>query len=406
MTRSESINAEGSLNLGGDSVTKKEADKTSKTDQGMAGASVTEKEADKTSKTDQGVFGLKAEGKYEKTAEDKAVTGSIGAGGDLRVRAGGDATLEGAELRAGNQTSVSAGRDLNLKAATDTSASTKFSGELSLGATSMNKSTLDEDGKATPAGAADMRSAGLGLSGDIAKGETRRGNVVQAGIGGAQLSAGRDLAMEGGSVKSGGDVALKAGGELTLGTATSTASSIGGSLNAGRKTTRNMVDTDKDTTMTKGGLSTRGGISETNEGTAINSGGQVRLQSGGATSMTNTTSNAKAGTTIAASKGVKTATVKDRNEVLKLGASKRSDTGGTPVATKPATPRTAARPTKADGPAQPADAATTATTGSKPPVIAATRKPATEKKKEVKHVRAQTRRQAPPKEPPPPVPVK
>ena len=138
--------------------------------------------------------------------------------------------------------------------------------------------------------------------------------------------------------------------------------------------------------MTKGGLSTRGGISETNEGTAINSGGQVRLQSGGATSMTNTTTNAKGGTVIAADKGVKTATVKDRNEVLKLGASKRSDTGGTPVAAAPT-------------PAQPA-----ADIAKKPKgyVIAPAPKVAAAKKKEVKPVRTQTRKPAAMKKPPPP----
>ena len=371
VSRSESISAEGSLNLGGASVQNK----------------------DKSAQTDVGMFALKAEGKYEKTADDKAVTASIGAGSDLRVRAGGDATLEGAELRAGNQASVSAGRDLNLKAATDKSDSTKFSGELSLGAMSTNKSTLDQDGKATPTDAADMRSAGLGLSGDIAKSESRRGNVVQAGAGGTQLAAGRDLAMEGGSVKSEGDVTVKAGGELSLATATSTASSIGGSLNAGRTTERNMVDTDKDTTMNKAGLSTRGGINEINEGTAINSGGQVRLASGGATSMTNTATNARAGTTVAAGKGVTSVTVKDRSEVLNLGASKRSDTGGTPVAAAPAKPWTAASPSTASDPALPA-----VTAKAQGPVIAATRKPASASKKEPgKPKLAHTRKPAQPK---------
>jgi hypothetical protein len=312
------------------------------------------------------------------------VTGALGAGVDLRVRAGGDATLEGSDLRAGNQTSVSAGRDLNLKAATDTAESTKFSGELALGAGSKTASTQGKDGQATPNNTADDRSAGLELSGDYAKSESRRGGAVQAGAGGAQLSAGRDLEMEGGRVKSGGDVALAAGGELKLGTATSTASSIGGSLQAGRESARNTVRTDKDSTESKLGASVRGGVNESNEGTAINSGGQVRLQSGGQTSMTNTTTNAARGTFTDAAKGVKTALKKDRNEVLNLGASKKTQSGGAPVAPAARLAWTGATPARAGEPA-----------AKKPqgPAIGDARKPAA-KKKAVKPVLAQGRKPA------------
>ena len=360
-SRSESLSAEGSLNLGGASA----------------------KDTDKKEQTDSSSFGLKAAGKYEKTADDKALTGAINTGGDLRVRAGGDATLEGTELRAGNQASVSAGRDLNLKAATDTSASMKFSGELALGAGSTTASTLGKDGQATPDNKTDTRSAGLELSGDYARGESRRGGAVQAGAGGAQLSAGRDLALEGGSVKSGGDVALAAGGDLRLGAATSTASSIGGSLQAGRESARNTVTTDKDATENKLGASVRGGVNESNEGTAITSGGQVRLQSGGQTSMTNTTTKAARGAVTDAAKGVTTTTRKDRNDVLNLGASKKTESGGTPVT--PVTP-----PAPAAAPARAAEPAVKKTPG---PVIGGARKQAA-KKKEVKPAPVQGRKPA------------
>ncbi len=192
--------------------------------------------------------------------------------------------------------------------------------------------------------------------------------------------------MEGGSVKSGGDVALAAGGELKLGTATSTASSIGGSLQAGRESARNTVTTDKDSTESKLGVSVRGGVNESNEGTAINSGGQVRLQSGGLTSMTNTTTKAARGAVTEAAKGVKTVTRKDRNEVLNLGVSKKTESGGTPAA--PAKPAwTAATPAKAVEPAA---------KKAPGPVIGGARKPAA-KKKEVKPMLAQARKPAAPK---------
>ena len=365
-SRSESLNVEGSVNLGGASA----------------------KDTDKKEQTDTGMFGLKAAGQFEKTADDKAVTGAIGAGADLRVRSGGDATLEGTDLRAGKQASLAAGRDLNLKAATDTAESTKFSGELGLGGSSTTTSTLGKDGQATPTNTADTRSAGLELSGDHAKSESRRGGVVQAGAEGAKLSAGRDLAMEGGSVKSGGDVGLAAGGDLNLKAATSTASSIGGSLQAGRESARNTVATDKDSTVSKLGAGVRGGINESNEGTAINSGGQVRLQSGGQTSMTNTGTNAARGTVIDAAKGVKKATVADRKEVLNLGVSKKTESGGTPVAPAAKPAWTAATPAKAGEPA---------IKKAQGPVIGGARKPAVAKKKDARPVLAQTRKPAAPK---------
>ena len=329
-SRSESLSAGGSLKLGAS----------------------TQKNVEKEKQTDVGKLGLSAEGKYEKSASDAAVAGNVGAGGNLRMRAGGDAVLEGSELRAGNATSVSAGRDLKLNAATDTAESTKFSGEIGLGASSKTVSTTAKDGATTPDNTADKRKGALDLSGDYAQSDSRRGVVVQAGTGGAQLGAGGDLAMQGGSVKSGGDVALTAAGDMRLDTATSTANSLGGSLIAAQVTSRNTVNTDKDMSGGKKGAGIQGGTNETNQGTAINSGGQVVLKSGGATSMTNTESTARRGVVTDAKKGVKTATVKDRNEVLNLGVSSKNSSAGAPLAketaTAPAAPSTS--------PAQPADA--------------------------------------------------
>ena len=315
ISRSETLSAEGSLNLG----------------------ATNEKSLEKGKQTNSSSFGFGLKGEYEKSDSDKAVTGGISAENDLRVRAGGDATLEGTDLRAGKQASVSADRDLRLQAATDSTETTKFSGEIALGAASNTVSTLGKDGSATPDNAARTRTGALDLSGDYEKSDSRRGATVQAGAGGATLAAGRDLGMQGGSVKSDGDVALTAGGNVNLDKATSTTNSIGGSLDAAQATTRNTVSTDKDESAGKKGAGIRGGINESHQGTAIVSGGQAVLKSGGATSMTNTETTAARGTVTQAGKGVTSATVKDRNDVLNLGASVKNSSKGAPLA-KPAAP--------------------------------------------------------------------
>lgn len=333
---SESLGAGGSLNLG----------------------AATQKNPEKQKQTDVGKLGFSAEGQYEKSASDKAVTGSVGAGGNVRMRAGGDAMLEGTELRAGNAASVSAGRDLKLNAATDTAETVKFSGEIGLGASSKTVSTMGKDGATTPDNTTDKRKGALELSGDYAQSESRRGAVVQAGTGGAQLAAGADLAMQGGSVKSGGDVALTAAGALRLETATSTANSLGGSLNAAQATSRNTVSTDKDASGGKKGAGIRGGIEEKNQGTSITSGGQAMLKSGGTTSMTNTESTAQRGVVTDAGKGVRTATVKDRSEVLNLGVSAKNSSTGAPLATGKGAGSATVKPSGAGSPARPSDAGT------------------------------------------------
>nr|WP_314623230.1 hemagglutinin repeat-containing protein [uncultured Noviherbaspirillum sp.] len=333
---SESLGAAGSLNLG----------------------AASQKDAEKQKQTDVGKAGFSAEGQYEKSASDKAVTGGVGAGGNVRMRAGGDAVLEGTEVRAGNAASVSAGRDLKLNAATDTAETMKFSGEIGLGASSKTVSTMGKDGATTPDNTTDKRKGALDLSGDYALSESRRGAAVQAGAGGAQLAAGKDLSMQGGSVKSGGDVALTAAGDLRLDTATSTSSSLGGSLSAAQLSRRNTVDTDKDVSGGKKGAGIRGGIDEKNQGTAITSGGQAVLRSGGTTSMTNTESTARQSVVTDAKKGVRTATVKDRSEVLNLGVSTKNSSTGAPLATGKGAGSATVKPSGAGSPAKPSDAGT------------------------------------------------
>jgi filamentous hemagglutinin len=345
---SESLGAGGSLNLG----------------------AATQKNVEKQKQTDVGKLGFSAEGQYEKSASDKAVTGGVGAGGNVRLRAGGDAVLEGTELRAGNAASVSTGRDLKLNAAADSAETVKFSGEIGLGASSKTVSTIGKDSATTPDNTTDKRKGALDLSGDYTQSESRRGVVVQAGNGGAQLAAGGDLAMQGGSVKSAGDVALTAAGDLRLETATSTANSLGGSLNAAQATSRNTVNTDKDVSGGKKGAGIRGGIDEKNQGTAITSGGQVVLKSGGATSMTNTESTGGRGVVTEAGKGVKTATVKDRSEVLNLGVASKNSSAGTPLAKGKEPAWVAAKPSGAGSPARPSAAGTGAAGA---PVIGAAR---------------------------------
>jgi hypothetical protein len=142
---------------------------------------------------------------------------------------------------------------------------------------------------------------------------------------------------------------------MRLETATSTTNSIGGSINAAQATTRNTVSTDKDEAEGKKGAGIRGGTNENHQGTAINSGGQVVLKSGGAATMTNTETTAARGVVTEAGKGVTTATVKDRNEVLNLGVSAKNSSAGAPLAKETAPAWTPASPSK-DSAAAPAGA--------------------------------------------------
>ncbi|MBK4736542.1 hemagglutinin repeat-containing protein [Noviherbaspirillum pedocola] len=350
---SESISASGKLKLGMESATDEK----------------------KREQNDKKSFSLDAKGKYAKTDSDTAVTATMQSGGNLRVRAGGDAELEGADLRAGGKADVAAGRDLQIRAAQDNSTSTEVSGDLKLSTSRKTTSALDDKGQATPGNVADGNKQILNLSGDYATSSTRRGGTIHGGS--VDMAAGRDLGMEGGAVKAQGEVGMVAGRNLTLDAAKSTENSIGGSLNGKRVVDDNTIKTDKNESSTKAGAAVRGGFNEGYEGTAL-TGERVRLQSGGKTAMTNTEIRAERGGVIDAGSGVERATKQDRGQTLNLSASGSSKTGGTPQAKEAKPEWTAAKPTTD---AKPADA--------KPgPVIGATRKVA-EKKPVIGQARGQ-----------------
>lgn len=271
--------------------------------------------------------GMQAAGTYEKTHTDTAKTASVAAGGSLRTRSGGDSTFEGATLAAGGKVEMSAGGNLAIDAARDRYTSTTFNGSLKLGVDTGSQTAPDKKTNEAATNQSLGGKANLEAAANHVDKTTSRGGSITAGAAGVALAAGGNASMEGATVKSGGDLAVAAGGDLTIDTARSTTRSAGASLGLGGSDKSNTVRTDKNASAQSLDLAAHSGSKETHGAAKLDARGAVALGSGGKTSLVNTEVKADAGTGIRAASMEKRA-VGNTDSTINVGASVSRQAGG------------------------------------------------------------------------------
>ena len=230
---------------------------------------VTKGGKDDKGKTKGAEGGLKAEGNYGKSDESTSTTGSIKSGGGIKVKSGNNTTLEGTNLESEGKTSIDAGGDVNFKAAEDTKTSIKVEAELD--------AKKEEGGK----------GGNIGATVEGGKSNTKKAGSIKAGE--IDIKSGKDTTLEGTNLDSKHDTSIDAGGNLNLNAAEST--HIDGSFSG-----KAGSDGAK---LKDAGIG--GGV--TREGSTVNTGGDLKLKSGGKTTMTGTKAKVEGKATIDAQGG-------------------------------------------------------------------------------------------------------
>lgn len=197
-----------------------------------------------TSKT-EGSFGLGV----ENSRSSQAVTGSIKAGNNLTVAAGGNATFVGTDLAAGNSAQVAAGGDVNFKAAESTSSGISFGVEAAASTSTEEKRRLsDEDNKGDVETKKTDEASGSVSFGVNAANE-QRGSNISAGAGGIQVSSGGNVNLQGTQMQTDGAADITAAGKVTQTAAVSSSVGFGISLSGSMKneeTTGSVPDASDD----------------------------------------------------------------------------------------------------------------------------------------------------------------
>lgn len=178
-----------------------------------------------------------AAGGYAQSSSQSSTAraGSVDAGGTLTLTAGKDATFEGTALKAGGDATIGAGGSVNMNAARSTASSDSFSVQASAGG---GKQTETSAG-----GASGQRTLDGGVAVGVARSssDTAQAGSVRSG-GDLKISSGKDLTLEGTDLSAAKGAALSAGGDVTLKAAESTSSSFGVDVGvdySGTKSTQN-----------------------------------------------------------------------------------------------------------------------------------------------------------------------
>jgi filamentous hemagglutinin len=137
-----------------------------------------------------------------------ARTGGINAGGSLTIKTKGDASFEGTQIEAGGAAAIDAGGSVDFKAARDTSES--------------SKSTIDASVELSASKGSKGAAAKGGYSQEDSSSSKAQAGSIKAGSGGINISAGKDASFEGTALKSEGDTAIDAGGNVNLKSAKNT----------------------------------------------------------------------------------------------------------------------------------------------------------------------------------------
>ena len=335
------LNAGGDATIGaGGSVTMNAAKSTASSDSlsvqaGVGGGTQSETSASGASgeRSTEASVGVSVANASSSTAQ----AGSVNSGGTLKIASGKDLTLEGTDLSAANAASLAAGGDVTLKAAESTSSS--FGVDAGVGYTG----TKATQGQAAPA--AQKKNTGTGgtqgsdgsaqSDADLATWQGKQASVIDE-LKAKQAEKAAGTGVAGAAAASGGT-----GSALAAGTGTEAASAgTGGAANSGGDTSRMVLNrgignadarntglrssdtVDVDVGVTNESDTTRKGVSiktgaggiaissgsgnvnisggaDAGEQTRLTTGGALNVTSGGTTSVSNTVTDAKGGSTLA-----------------------------------------------------------------------------------------------------------
>lgn len=223
-----------------------------------------------------------------KSSSSTAVTGSIQSGGNLVIKTQGDARFEGTDIGAAGDASVAAGGKLSFDAAKNTSSESSNSANAEA-SVSISKSKSARGSES---------SAGLEASGGFENEKSSSSEAVTGRIasgGKLNLSSGGDMRFEGTAVQGGGDTEIDAGGKVAFDAARNTSSSESTSFSASlslSKSSSNDTTKGESSKSHGAGIGLEGGYAKEKSSEAVagsvESGGNLRIKSGGSASFEGT----------------------------------------------------------------------------------------------------------------------
>ncbi|WP_416561346.1 hemagglutinin repeat-containing protein [Limnohabitans sp. yimb22184] len=191
--------------------------------------------ASKQTKTDtskvEGSLGLGV----ENSRSSQAVTGSIKAGNNLTVAAGGNATFVGTDLAAGNSAQVAAGGDVNFKAAESSSSGFSVGVEAKASASTEEKRRLSDEDNTGDVETKKTQEAEGSASFGVNSATEQKGSNISAGAGGIQVSSGRNVNLQGTQMQTDGAADITAAGQVTQTAAVSSSVGFGISVSGSMK---------------------------------------------------------------------------------------------------------------------------------------------------------------------------
>jgi filamentous hemagglutinin len=232
------------------------------------------------------------EGSHTTTNNSRSTAqlGGINAGGAVLIQAkSGDVTLEGTQINADHGVGIDAAKNINIKQANDKT--TNSSSEQSGSAHASVSVSLVGAGAAVGAGS----STRLAQSDDSTS--TARTASINSGHGDVQLNAGGNLTSEGANIAAGGNVGLKAGGDINLLAATDKTDKTG-FVHAGGADVNVGFGTGEEKAATSGGVSVNFEDAKTDyhestqHGSTITAGGHFSVDAGGNGHLVGTQVNA------------------------------------------------------------------------------------------------------------------
>ena len=215
--------------------------------------------------------GLSVDVAYAKSNESTAITGSIKAGNNLTVVAGGNATFVGTDIEAGNSAQVAAAGDVSFVAAQSTSESVSVGVSASVGSEASEETKLKPEEKKAPAGkdakdakddkkdddkkddakddAKDAKDApaedeaekesSVSASGSLdvgfSKSSIQKGSTIKTGAGGMQISSGNNVNLQGTQIETDGSSSITAAGSVNQTAAVSSSVGFSAGLSASIK---------------------------------------------------------------------------------------------------------------------------------------------------------------------------
>ncbi len=202
------------------------------------GVGGSEEEDEEGTATSSNSASIAAEGYTSSESSSEAVTGGIRAGNNLKVTSGGNTRFEGTSLDAGNGAQIDAGGSVNFDAATSTSSSSDMSVGFAAGKESTSTRDVSDEGDDSSPEVESESSAELSLEINSEKSLNQQGVTLNAGSGGIQINAGKNVNLQGADMVSDGEKTISAGGKVnkTEAVSQSSSSSISLDLNTSEAT--------------------------------------------------------------------------------------------------------------------------------------------------------------------------